>query len=236
MDPPSRRSERPPPTSISSDRSDHDRGHHPGPGVLPARGRYRGRREMRDERRGPGGTRPRSSSRSTREYRDVVPMFKFVVETERRFYLANKVELNAPPTPMARPTSRSSWKTPGSGTCTARLGSSRTSGVMTFATSTSSSSSQGSVSRRPHRASERSVRPESCSPLTSSPGAAPPSWGGTERVGRSELDLLVRMGNVTVVVEVKTVSRTAGGISAAAHLTAQAQAARAMAGELGAPV
>ena len=30
-----------------------------------------------------------------REYRDVVPMFTFVVETERRFYLANKVEVNA---------------------------------------------------------------------------------------------------------------------------------------------
>jgi hypothetical protein len=28
-----------------------------------------------------------------REYRDVVPMFSYVVETERRFYLANKVEL-----------------------------------------------------------------------------------------------------------------------------------------------
>jgi hypothetical protein len=28
-----------------------------------------------------------------REYRDVVPMFTFVVETERRFYLANQVEL-----------------------------------------------------------------------------------------------------------------------------------------------
>lgn len=28
-----------------------------------------------------------------REYRDVVPMFAFVVETERRFYLANQVEL-----------------------------------------------------------------------------------------------------------------------------------------------
>ncbi|HYX80140.1 MAG TPA: DUF2469 family protein, partial [Actinomycetota bacterium] len=26
-----------------------------------------------------------------REYRDVVPMFRFVVETERRFYLANDV-------------------------------------------------------------------------------------------------------------------------------------------------
>jgi hypothetical protein len=30
-----------------------------------------------------------------REYRDVVPMFTFVVETERRFYLANQVEVNA---------------------------------------------------------------------------------------------------------------------------------------------
>ena len=28
-----------------------------------------------------------------REYRDVLPMFSFVIETERRFYLANKVEL-----------------------------------------------------------------------------------------------------------------------------------------------
>jgi hypothetical protein len=29
-----------------------------------------------------------------REYRDVLPMFKFVVETERRFYLANQVSVN----------------------------------------------------------------------------------------------------------------------------------------------
>ncbi len=28
-----------------------------------------------------------------KEYRDVLPMFKYVVETERRFYLANKVDL-----------------------------------------------------------------------------------------------------------------------------------------------
>jgi len=28
-----------------------------------------------------------------REYRDVVPMFAYVVETERRFYLANAVEI-----------------------------------------------------------------------------------------------------------------------------------------------
>ena len=28
-----------------------------------------------------------------REYRDVLPMFSFVVETERRFYLANGVDL-----------------------------------------------------------------------------------------------------------------------------------------------
>ncbi|MEL7155046.1 MAG: DUF2469 family protein [Actinomycetota bacterium] len=27
-----------------------------------------------------------------KEYRDVIPMFRYVVETERRFYLANKVE------------------------------------------------------------------------------------------------------------------------------------------------
>jgi hypothetical protein len=28
-----------------------------------------------------------------REYRDVLPMFTYVIETERRFYLANQVEL-----------------------------------------------------------------------------------------------------------------------------------------------
>ena len=28
-----------------------------------------------------------------KEYRDVLPMFRYVVETERRFYLANKVDL-----------------------------------------------------------------------------------------------------------------------------------------------
>ena len=30
-----------------------------------------------------------------REYRDVVSLFRYVVETERRFYLANAVELTA---------------------------------------------------------------------------------------------------------------------------------------------
>ena len=29
-----------------------------------------------------------------REYRDVLPMFKYVVETERRFYLANSVQIS----------------------------------------------------------------------------------------------------------------------------------------------
>lgn len=28
-----------------------------------------------------------------REYRDVLPMFRYVVETERRFYLANQVDI-----------------------------------------------------------------------------------------------------------------------------------------------
>ena len=30
-----------------------------------------------------------------KEYRDVLPMFSFVVETERRFYLTNSVKLDA---------------------------------------------------------------------------------------------------------------------------------------------
>ncbi|MFN2607424.1 MAG: DUF2469 family protein [Acidimicrobiales bacterium] len=29
-----------------------------------------------------------------KEYRDVLPLFSYVVETERRFYLANAVEMN----------------------------------------------------------------------------------------------------------------------------------------------
>ncbi len=29
-----------------------------------------------------------------REYRDVLPMFSYVVETERRFYLANRVDVH----------------------------------------------------------------------------------------------------------------------------------------------
>jgi hypothetical protein len=32
-----------------------------------------------------------------REYRDVLPMFRFVIETERRFYLANEVEMTNRP-------------------------------------------------------------------------------------------------------------------------------------------
>jgi hypothetical protein len=31
-----------------------------------------------------------------REYRDVLPLFSHVVETERRFYLANRVDLHLP--------------------------------------------------------------------------------------------------------------------------------------------
>jgi hypothetical protein len=34
-----------------------------------------------------------------REYRDVVGTFKYVIETERRFYLANEVELKRVDTP-----------------------------------------------------------------------------------------------------------------------------------------
>jgi uncharacterized protein DUF2469 len=32
-----------------------------------------------------------------REYRDVLPMFAYVIETERRFYLANTVEVTRQP-------------------------------------------------------------------------------------------------------------------------------------------
>jgi hypothetical protein len=61
-----------------------------------------------------------------REYRDVVRLYRYVVETERRFYLCNEVEV----TPTRARTCGSSCTSPtrGCGTCTARPGSSRTSG------------------------------------------------------------------------------------------------------------
>jgi len=62
-----------------------------------------------------------------KEYRDIVGQFAYVVETERRFYLANSVDVAAHNTD-ARSISRSGCRTPGCGTCTAPPGSSRTSG------------------------------------------------------------------------------------------------------------
>jgi len=58
------------------------------------------------------------------EYRAVLPMFRYVVETERRFYLANDVTVT-PHENGERPTSKWSSATLGSGTCTARRDSSR---------------------------------------------------------------------------------------------------------------
>ena len=40
-----------------------------------------------------------------REYRDVLPMFQYVVETERRFYLANEVDHRRAPRRRPRRTS-----------------------------------------------------------------------------------------------------------------------------------
>ena len=37
-----------------------------------------------------------------REYRDVIKLFTYVVETERRFYLANKVDFAFPPKHVVR--------------------------------------------------------------------------------------------------------------------------------------
>ena len=59
-----------------------------------------------------------------REYRDVLPMFAYVIETERRFYLANRSSSR----PSTTAGSRSSSPTRGCGTCSVRHGSSRTSG------------------------------------------------------------------------------------------------------------
>ena len=39
-------------------------------------------------------TRPSASSQLAQEYQDVAAMFRYAVETERRFYLANDVEVH----------------------------------------------------------------------------------------------------------------------------------------------
>ncbi|NCZ92774.1 MAG: DUF2469 family protein [Actinobacteria bacterium] len=47
-----------------------------------------------------------------REYKDVCPMFRFVVETERRFYLANNVDvkvLSEGPRPIVEITLTDAW-------------------------------------------------------------------------------------------------------------------------------
>ena len=49
-----------------------------------------------------------------REYRDVLPMFAYVIETERRFYLANKVDVTRQPDGWVQP--HSLFATTGAGT------------------------------------------------------------------------------------------------------------------------
>ena len=57
------------------------------------------------------------------EYRAVLPVFSYVIETERRFYLANEVSLKvrSDTTPACI---ELELRTPGSGTCTGRPASS----------------------------------------------------------------------------------------------------------------
>ena len=43
------------------------------------------------------------------EYRDVLPMFGYVVETERRFYLANGVTVNRGPDPWVEVVLEDAW-------------------------------------------------------------------------------------------------------------------------------
>ena len=47
----------------------------------------------RGEHGGPREVRDRDGAQLYREYRDVVGLFAYVVETERRFYLTNHVDL-----------------------------------------------------------------------------------------------------------------------------------------------
>ncbi len=61
------------------------------------------------------------------EYQDVAGMFRYAVETERRFYLANNVEMNVQ-SDGTRPMVEVASPTPGCGTCTARVASCRVCG------------------------------------------------------------------------------------------------------------
>ena len=58
-----------------------------------------------------------------REYKDIVGQFSYVVETERRFYLANSVEL-VPRNSDGEVYFDCGLPTPGCGTCTVRRASS----------------------------------------------------------------------------------------------------------------
>ena len=62
-----------------------------------------------------------------REYKDIVGQFSYVVETERRFYLANSVEL-VPRNTDGEVYFELRLSTPGCGTCTGRPVSSSRSG------------------------------------------------------------------------------------------------------------
>ncbi len=61
-----------------------------------------------------------------REYKDVLPMFQYVVETERRFYLANEVKLDVKQRERPDVFRSATCATRGCGTCTARRASSPT--------------------------------------------------------------------------------------------------------------
>ena len=58
-----------------------------------------------------------------REYRDVLPMFAYVVETERRFYLTNEVKMDVKADNGSRLLRTRARTTRGSGTCTDRRAS-----------------------------------------------------------------------------------------------------------------
>ena len=67
-----------------------------------------------------------------REYRDIVRQFTYVVETERRFYLANSVDLQVRERRRRGLLRAEAAPTPGCGTCTARPASCSNVRVLTF--------------------------------------------------------------------------------------------------------
>ena len=159
-----------------------------------------------------------------REYRDVLPMFQYVVETERRFYLANEVDLDVKHERRSHATSISSCATRGSGTCTATRGSSPTCTSSPSGTSTSRSfpARSSDVAADARRATGRRGRGRGRDVVRRR--TATRSSTATGACAKARSIVVARRGVAVVFCEVKTRRGDAFGIPAEAVTATQAAA------------